>query len=568
MLRSFLAGVITLCIMLSFPSCAKIFGGGSGKGFDLVVNPGGNSTGGSNGQQGGNSPGKKPGGNSPGFGGGAPSPGTPGGPGWSGPGWGNQPGGGSGTGPGSGPGQGFNPGELPPGIGQDGKLAQDEFYDPKLGVRFRCLAQKCFIRRFSEKDSSGRNVQFGIKVYSEAGMANGNEFLKIERIFAVGGQSIGKLSYGLLPQFLQRFYPTQKWSASNQLNGIPGYYSEYDESGAQLEEFFFADEQEGVVRTTFKIANDQTDDAYLGYFVLYSMQIDLTGPQLMSLKFLGDVKQGETATLEIKAEDDLTGLDLLWSYQESPERKMGDLLPKYFTSWIGYDEAHDVNTYSRAYAFPLVQRESERAWTKGLEPNQYLYSFRIPDYAKLGEIVLGGLSLRDEYGHEVRISLDHLGKEYRAPYQVLKGSVDSALLVRPVRARILPGSGLEDTGPAQILNLEFSPIAVDKNTKELCLKTQFFDVSMARRIFFELGSQANLLPPIQGCLDESTASFTRGEEFISACFQLAGCFGSDGTSKLPKGRISLKKLVLFDEAGNRGELESGGGVPMPGFVVR
>ncbi len=541
--------IIPFCFILSLSSCAKIFKG-SGD-IKVVKDPDAPKTT----QPGnGNSPGN---GNNPGNGGGV-SPGQPGGPGWGGPGWGGSPGG---------PGNGFDPQKPGDGMGRDGQLLQDEFYDVDLGVKFRCLAKSCYMKKYLEKDNQGNIARFGVKVFSDRGMNSSQEFFTFERIFSLNQQQLGQVKEEELLPLLQNMYPGKQWEASTKMNNVPGLYTQFQSSSLHEELLFSVDDQKGLTKIHFSIANGQTDDAYLGYFILFSIQVDLQAPTLKNIQFgKNTYTSGETLSVHMQAQDDLTGIDPQWSYHEYPERKLVDIEPRNMLSWLGYVENHNQNTYSLAYAFPLMLQGTERLWITQQSSDIYTYNMQVPANAVMGTVAMGGVRLRDRYGHETRVSLDN-GNSYARKYKHISGRADPAFLNQNAAVASISNSRSEDKTPPQLLQATFTPAEIRKPEDKLCLLVNYQDASLLRRLGLEFSVNGTKLSPPTNCLSETAAAWTASPGRFEVCYQMKSCFDSTGKSLLPLNtKIELSQAALYDEAGNRAEVKSSS--LLPEFFVR
>lgn len=537
--RSVLFGCALLLVTTSLSSCAKLFGGKGEKIITVEVEKKTNPSGG-----GGGGSGSTP----------APSPpglGQPGGPGWQGPGWGSAPGGGAGGGHGG----GFDPGIPSPGLGGGGQMLQDDFYDPELGISFRCPATNCFIRRFLEKDSQGNLQQFGIRVYSGAGLAKNEAFFTFARQYIVGGKKVGRVANDQLFNFLAAYFPNVSWKPSDKLNGIPAGYGFYRRDDRHFEEFVVADEEEGVAHSWFSFLPELKDDAYLAYQILFSLQLDLTAPEIQQASLASnEVMAGDNVVLTVEANDDLTGVDLVHTYQEDPVRRLADWKPQFLYSWFGYDLDHAPGIYSLAYAYPFTH-----AADRTLTPTKqgFTYTWKVPATAPAGPIKLAGLKVRDRFGHTTLLSLDPATNgRFRSQYRVLSGRVRPLMTLTARGFNVKRKNGAGDSAIPKVNSLAFTETEIGTSDQRQCLRVGFQDESSLVRLAFDftLDGQTTYVPPA-GCFHENYATYVRTTDQVEACFVLTPCFDQGGRSLLPRGSdLSLARLITFDEVGNRGEI--------------
>lgn len=488
-----------------------------------------------------------PGGGAPGA---IPAPGPGQGPGWGPP---SNPGGGGWNGS---PGNGFDPGKPMPGTGPGGVITDELFEDFEVGVRFRCPVQKCFVKRFIEKDTIGETERFGVIVKSEIGNITDEPFFRVERILKKDGKRIGHVPSDRLLRWLEQNETSRSWRVSPiKVSGRDSITTHFENLDTYMEEFWFNDSQDGLVRTNFSIKKSFIDDTALGYVILHSIEVDLDPPILNAARFsTNTISGGSSVLLEVDASDSF-GLNYLASLQEAPARLSTEIEPDQLYSWIGYRESFQMPQYSTAFAFPLVLYGAGNNQDFVKTNSGFSLRVWIPGFAKAGDLVLGGLKLRDRYGHETKINaLNKQNGSYNDQYFLSLGSLsdnfDKSLRTLSVSG---PATGKNaDTQAPVFKSGSFLLPEISGPQQVQCLKLDINEEDDIFRFPMEFFADGRKLKLPNGCLEDTHITkyeFNLGK--LELCYNMSPCFVGSG---LPKNKIiELRKLVLYDGAGNRSE---------------
>ena len=275
-----------------------------------------------------------------------------------------------------------------------------------------------------------------------------------QRVSEIAGEKLGKLTSEKLLEILQRTYPGT-WTKQKMRADVEGFETIITKDTGQTRQLFFVDETSGALKVEFHtpVSGDEEERRHIE-LLQESLRMDLRAPQIVALEASTNVvNTQEDWTIEVKVTDDLTGIDIesvqewdensLWNRVALPER------PTDLRGWFGYNVSHRLDKYSPAYAIPIMS-DTTSVWSS---EEGFIISTTVPKHAPRLELVLGGISFADEFGHEVKITLDPAQSEgetsYLAKYRYIKGSGPE---LKKLAAKIRP-SETNETVDKQAPNL-------------------------------------------------------------------------------------------------------------------
>ncbi|MGE3973404.1 MAG: hypothetical protein AB7F59_02625 [Bdellovibrionales bacterium] len=197
-----------------------------------------------------------------------------------------------------------------------------------------------------------------------------------------------------LKKYLESRWPSMRWKKTTMVRK-EGFWHEEASGNFRKGTYYLIDQNYNILYihyTAFK----KSDGIKVIEGIVKDLSIDFEGPQVLSVHFdRTEVKPGETVTLTIVADDELSSVDPLsisWA-----STRCGHSGPS-VGSAIGYKRNDTFNKYGW-FQCPYELRDEVRV----ISSNKFEYKLKIPTYAPAGTLRLQTLRLADIKGNRTQL---------------------------------------------------------------------------------------------------------------------------------------------------------------------